>query len=352
MNPLTTSRPRIAADQWSKFAMEVLQFHEVSEADSKLVADSLVQADLWGHQSHGLLRLPWYVERLKSGAMKPVSSPETVIDTGGMLILDGKDGIGQVLTDQAGRTAAERAREHGIGAVGVRNSNHFGMAMYYTRQIAAQGCAAILTTNASPAMSPWGGREKRIGTNPWSIAAPYGGRQVALDIANTAVARGKVYLARQRGEPIPDGWALTADGATTTDAGKAVDGVILPMAGHKGYAISLMMDILTGALLGGAVGTQVHGPYEADRPSGASHLFIAIDPTALGTEAEFASQIEEIVCQVHSTPLAQGHERIFYPGEIEDEAAETAERLGGIEFPDNTWSDLAELGLQASVRLP
>ena len=126
------------------------------------------------------------------------------------LLLDGRDGIGQVLTERARRLAVDRARTHGVGVVGVRNSNHFGTAMYFTRRAARDGCVAVLTTNASPAMAPWGGREKRLGTNPWSIAAPGpDGRVVAVDIANTAVARGKIYLAKNRGEPIPETWALS-----------------------------------------------------------------------------------------------------------------------------------------------
>ena len=123
-------------------------------------------------------------------------------DAGALVLLDGRDGIGQVLTERARALAVERARTHGVGLVGVRNSNHFGTAMYFTRRAAAEGCVAMLTTNASPAMAPWGGREKVLGTNPWSIAAPGpDGRVVAVDIANTAVARGKIYLARAAASP-------------------------------------------------------------------------------------------------------------------------------------------------------
>jgi hypothetical protein len=133
--------------------------------------------------------------------------------------------------------AIARARAHGIGAVTVRNSNHFGTAMYYTRVAAHAGCIGFLSTNASPSMAPWGGRAKVVGNNPWSIAAPAGRHGVmVLDIANTGVARGKVYLARQRGERIPEGWAMDAQGKPTTDPAAAIEGIILPMAGHKGYA--------------------------------------------------------------------------------------------------------------------
>jgi LDH2 family malate/lactate/ureidoglycolate dehydrogenase len=195
---------RISPEALREFGTRVLTALGVPEDDGALVADSLVQADLWGHQSHGFLRLPWYVARLRSGVMRAVTDPAVLSDTGPLLLLDGRDGIGQVLTERARTMAIERARTHGVGVVGVRNSNHFGTAMYFTRRAAADGCVAVLTTNASPAMAPWGGREKRLGTNPWSIAAPGpDGRIVAVDIANTAVARGKIYLAKNRGEPIP-----------------------------------------------------------------------------------------------------------------------------------------------------
>lgn len=340
---------RIAPEELAPISTAVLEAHDVPTRDAELLTDSLLQADLWGHQSHGLLRLPWYVARLRSGAMKADSKPELLMDTGSLALLDGRDGIGQVTTDRARAEAVARAKEHGIGAVGVRNSNHFGTAMYFTRQAAKQGCAAILTTNASPAMAPWGGREKAIGTNPWSIAAPHGSGVVALDIANTAVARGKIYLARQEGRPIPDTWALTPDGAQTTDASLAVDGVILPMAGHKGYAISFMMDVLSGALTGSQTGKRVHGPYEADKPSGCGHLFIAIDVETMGTRADYEAHVQALIDDVQSTPLAKDAQEIFYPGEIEDRNDAANRAAGGIHLPIKTIADLRTLAQESGV---
>ena len=165
------------------FSAEVLTSLGVPDDDAALIADSLVQADLWGHQSHGVLRLPWYAARIRSGAMTARTDSAVLSDTGPLVLLDGRHGIGQVLTERARAIAVERARTHGVGAVGVRNSNHFGTAMYFTRRAAADGCVAILTTNASPAMAPWGGRAKALGTNPWSIAAPGpDGRTVAEQV--------------------------------------------------------------------------------------------------------------------------------------------------------------------------
>lgn len=347
--PAGRTLPRAAVEDLINVATKILAAHQVPASDARLVADSLVQADLWGHQSHGLLRLPWYVDRIRHGAMKAVTEPQTLIDTGALALLDGQDGIGQVLADTARTEAVTRARDHGVGVVGVRNSNHFGTAMYFTRRAAADGCVAILTTNASPAMAPWGGREKLIGTNPWSIAAPHGDGAVALDIANTAVARGKIYLAKQRGEAIPDSWALSADGDRTTDAAAAVEGVILPMAGHKGYAISFMMDILSGALTGAKSGKGVHGPYEADQPSGCGHLFIAIDVATLGSPEEYEARVEALIEDVKAVPLAQDATEIFYPGEIEDRADAVNRAAGGVLLPEKTWGDLRQLADEAGV---
>src|SRR5687768_17528954 len=344
---------RIAPEALRTFGTQVLSALGVPDADGALVADSLVQADLWGHQSHGVLRLPWYAARLRSGAMRAVADPAVLADTGPLVLLDGRDGIGQVLTEHARTLAVERARTHGVGVVGVRNSNHFGTAMYFTRRAAQDGCVAVLTTNASPAMAPWGGREKRLGTNPWSIAAPGpDGRIIAVDIANTAVARGKIYLAKNRGEPIPETWALTADGAPTTDPAEGVLGVILPMAGHKGYAITFLMDVLSGALTGSAVGTGVHGPYEADRPSGAGHLFLALDPDAFGDRAGYESRVRQLIDEVKDVPLAQGFDEVFYPGEVEDRAEAANLAAGGVLLAEQSLTDLRDLATQTGVAFP
>jgi len=226
---------RINAERLRDFATAVYAGQGVPEPDAQLLADTLVQADLWGHQSHGVLRLGWYLDRLRNGVMRAVTEPEFVVDAGAVALIDGHDGVGHVLTMLATREAIKRAKLHGIGAVGVRYSNHFGTCMYYTLTGAREGCVMLLTSNGGPAMAPWGGRRKIIGTNPWSVAAPAGRyAPFVVDMANTGVARGKIYLARQRREPIPLGWAIDAAGAPTTDPQAAIDGIILPMAEHKG----------------------------------------------------------------------------------------------------------------------
>jgi LDH2 family malate/lactate/ureidoglycolate dehydrogenase len=345
--------PAIAPEPLIGFAEAVFGAHGVPEADAHLFADSLVQADLWGHQSHGVLRLPWYAARLKSGAMIAVTEPEFVVDSGAIAVIDGHEGIGQVLADKAMAEAINRAKDHGIGAVAVRNSNHFGTIMYFTRKAAQRSCIGLASTNASPAMAPWGGREKVVGNNPWSISAP-GGRYgpVVLDIANTAVARGKLYLAKQKGEDIPEGWAMNADGQPTTDPALGIAGLILPMGEHKGYGISVMMDVLSGVLAGSNFMTGVSGPYQAEKKSGAGHLSLALDIAAFRPLAEFEADMEQLLGDLKAVPPAAGFNEVFYPGEIEA-GNDAKNRRQGLSLPENTRADLATLacvlGLEACL---
>jgi LDH2 family malate/lactate/ureidoglycolate dehydrogenase len=322
------------------FATEAFVRLGVAAEDAALVADSLVQADAWGHGSHGVMRIFWYGARLETGAMAPTARPEFVVDAGGLAVLDGHDGIGQVIAKRAMESAIERARAHGIGAVAVRNSGHFGTAMYFTRMAAAAGCIGFLSTNASPAMAPWGAREKRVGTNPWSWAAPAGSfPTMMLDVANTAVARGKLYVARQRGAAIPEGWAMDEDGRVTTDPARGIAGTILPMAGHKGYAVSVLMDVVAGVLSGSAFGGAVVGPYRADARSGVGHLAIAIDIAACRPLADFEADMEALIRDLKSTPPAPGFDEVLYPGEPEARHARGC-AAHGVALPAATVSDL------------
>lgn len=334
------------------FAAAILVAADVPADDARLVAHSLVEAERWGHASHGVLRLSWYVARIRSGVVQPRTSPETVVDRGAIAVIDGRDGVGQIITTFAAREAVRRAREHGVGVVGVRNSNHFGTAAYYTRMMAAEGCVGILTTNASPSMAPWGGRKKAIGANPWSVAAP-GGRYgtVVMDMANGNVARGKIYAAQQRGAGIPEGWALDADGRATTDPVAALAGVLLPMAGHKGYAISFVMDILSGVLTGSAFGSNVVGPQIPDRRSGAGHLAVALDIAAFMEPPIFETRVEQLIERMKAVPLADGFEEILFPGELEVRNGQRSDEEG-IEVPEKTRTELAAVAAELGVAFP
>ena len=188
-----------------------------------------------------------------------------------------------------------------------------------------------------------------MGNNPWSVAAPAGPHPpMVLDIANTVVARGKVFLARQKGLPIPAGWAINAAGEPTTDPAEALAGIILPMGEHKGYSISVALDVLSGVLTGSGFGTGVHGPYQTEHRSGCGHLMIALNIEAFLPLAEFNARMERLIAELKSVPLAKGFDEVFYPGEIEARNEERCLREG-LHLPEQTLTDLAQLAKEAGL---
>ena len=343
---------RIDADALINFCTAVYASAGVPEADARLVADTLVQADLWGHQSHGVLRLGWYLDRIRNGVMKPVATPEFVVDAGAIAVIDGHDGVGHVTTMLATHEAIKRAKAHGIGAVAVRNSNHFGTCMYYTRRVAAAGCTAMLTSNGGPAMAPWGGRKKIIGTNPFSVAAPVSADNslapFVVDMAATGVARGKIYLARNKNLPIPLGWAINQAGEPTTDPQEAIDGIILPMAEHKGYAIAAMVDMLSGVLSGSGFLSAVHSPYKTAEKSNCGHLMIAMDISKFQPLEQFHARMQAFTSEIKAVPPAKGFDEVFYPGEMENNS-DAKFRREGLLLPEDTVADLRRIAKETGL---
>lgn len=343
---------RIDASALREFATECYTALGLPRASAELVADTLVQADLWGHPSHGIMRLFWYGKRLRSGATVPDALPEAAADPGALSVMDGNDGVGQVVAKASMEQAIRAAKVHGLGAVAVRNSGHFGTAMYFTRMAAQAGCIGFISTNASPAMAPWGGREKRIGNNPFSWAAPAGrNAPMMVDLANTAVARGKLYVARNLGQKIPEGWAIDNDGRVTTDPAAGIAGTIMPMAGHKGYALTFAMDVLSGVLSGSSFAPSVVGPYMPEGRSGAGHFAMAVNIAACRPLADFEADMERLIETMKSTPCAPGVEEIFYPGEIEARHDARAREVG-LELPDEVVRELTEGAAELGLVLP
>jgi len=287
--------------------------------------------------------------------MQPVTQSELVVDSGALALIDGHDGVGQVVTMRATHEAIRRAKAHGVGVVGVRNSNHFGTCMYYTLTGARAGYVTMLTSNGGPAMAPWGGRKKIIGTNPWSVAAPAGQHPpLVMDMANTGVARGKIYLARNKHLPIPLGWAISSGGEPTTDPQEAIDGIILPMAEHKGYAIAVIVDMLSGVLTGSGFLSAVHSPYQSAEQSHCGHLVIALKIDGFQPLSEFNARMEEYIAELKSVPLATGFDEVFYPGEMEARN-DARNRAEGLQLAEDTLTDLRrvarETGLESKLLL-
>ena len=334
------------------FARSLLRGHGVPEDDAASIAGCLVHADLRGVDTHGLCRLPVYLERLRAGLINPhpTLAPRRVTPVAATL--DGQNGFGFVIGLRAMQEAIAMAREFGIGIVSVRRSTHFGMAASYALPAVEAGFMAMVFSNASPAMPPWGGKSMMLGTNPFCMAAPAGKHPpVILDMSPAVAARGKIRRAERRGEPIPLGYALDADGRPTTDPRAALaGGVVLPIGEHKGSGLSLFMDIfggvISGANFGGAVGDQ----YKAfERPQDVGHFFLAMKPNLFVSEDEYRARMDTLIERVRAAPRADGTDEILLPGEPEDRI-EAARRKAGIPYAAGEFAVLQNEANKAGVQ--
>ncbi|TWD83757.1 LDH2 family malate/lactate/ureidoglycolate dehydrogenase [Kribbella amoyensis] len=299
-------------------------------ADAAQIAHALVDAELRGVSSHGILLVPMYVERLNAGGVTRERELDVLHDAGAAIVADARGGMGQLTSPQAMGLAIERAGRYGIGLVSVRNAHHFGAASRWAMQAAEAGCLGVAMSNTTPLMPAPGGAERIVGNNPLAIAVPtQAGPEIVLDMALSAVALGKIRLAASAGRPIPDNWATDPDGVPTTDPEEAVLGMLLPAAGHKGFGLALMIDVLTGVLSGGGWGDEVRPLYrEPDRPNDCAHLFLAIDPELLGGIQQFRRRSSDLAERVRGSATAPGVDRLYLPGEIEAERARQQRRTG------------------------
>jgi LDH2 family malate/lactate/ureidoglycolate dehydrogenase len=309
-------------------------------ADAAVCAKALVDADLRGVRSHGTMRVGDYVRWIQAGQINPRPGMQVVVDSGTTAVVDGDGAMGYVSADLAMRLAISRAREHGIGAVGLRNGRHSGAMAYWAMLALEHGCIGFATTNAGMNMAPWGGKDKIVGNNPFAIAVPSRtAYPMVLDMATSVAAGGKLDMAVLRGESIPIGWALDSDGNPTTDPMEARKGSLLPVGGPKGYAMAVMLDVVAGVLTGGRFGAGLGGP-------GCGQFYLALEVERFMPLAEFLDRIDQLVDQIHASALGPGSARIFVPGEIEHEKAERSQREG---FPIEA-TLLAELESLAGQR--
>jgi LDH2 family malate/lactate/ureidoglycolate dehydrogenase len=352
--PLPTSADRVYASAVAAdaFARSLLQAHSVPPDDAATIAGCLVSADLRGVDTHGLCRLPIYLERVRAGLInpKPNLSPRRITPVAAAL--DGENGFGFVIGMRAMAEAIAMARDYGIGIVAARRSTHFGMAASYALPAVEAGLMAMVFSNASRAMPPWGGRAMLLGTNPFCMAAPAGKyRPVILDMSPAVAARGKIRRAERRGEKIPLGYALDAEGRPTTDPKAALaGGVVLPIGGHKGSGLSMFMDIFGGVISGANFGGDVADQYKAfDRPQDVGHFFLAMKPDLFITEAEYRARIDTLIERMRAAPTAEGFGEILVPGEPEDRH-EAERRKSGIPYAASEVAALQDEAKRAGVQ--
>ncbi|WP_114966743.1 Ldh family oxidoreductase [Alkalilacustris brevis] len=306
----------------------ILGQYGVPEPDVATTAHCLVRADLRGVDTHGITRMPGYLERLDLGLIDPAPQLEPERVAPAVARLDGKNGLGFVVASRAVDEALAIAEESGVGLVGVVNSTHFGMAANYLLQAAERGYASLIFTNASPAMPPWGGRAALIGTSPFGAGFPAGagGVPFILDMSPAVAARGKIRRALREGRSIPEGWALDENGRPTTDPEAALRGVVMPMGGPKGSGLSMLMDILCGVFTGAAFAGEVGDQYKVfDRPQWVGHFMLAIRPDLFLAREAISARMDAFVDRMKANPLADGFDEVMIAGE--PEARLEAQRL-------------------------
>ena len=320
MKTLENGDYRIDAARLEALVSSMLAKVGVPGDDAALVARSLIGADLRGMNSHGILRLPIYIDRLRDGGFKPDRQGKVVRETKGTVLIDGEDGLGAALSCRAMDAAIGRARECGIGAAGLFNSNHNGEGAFYAQRAIAADMIGIATTTGSPIMPAWGGKTKITGPLPITVGVPAGQElPVLLDAALGMSSRGKILYYAEKKIPLPDGWLVDADGRPTND-GEHVrqGGWILPIGGHKGWGLIAIMEILAGVLTGGALGQDIAELFgDTSKAQKNGQFFIAIDVEAfMGIDA-FKARMDDYIRMVKASELADGFEEIVMPGEIE-----------------------------------
>ena len=329
-----------------------------SSEDARAIADVLMQADLFGIESHGAQRLMYYHRNIRSGSVNVSAKPEVLRETPVSALIDGHFGMGTLVAQFAMRMAIEKAKQSGVGMAVVRDSSHYGIAGYYTLMAEREGLAAFSMTNTGPIMVPTFGREMMLGTNPMAFCMPADPVPFWFDASTTVVTLGKVEVCQKRGRPMPQGWTIGPDGAPCTDAPRmnasilaGERGGILPLGGegethggHKGYGLGIMVEALTGVLAQGMTSPQMCGAH-GDHTC---HFLLACDPAMFGDPADIRARMSAYLAALRASEKMPGCARIYTPGEKAFEAM--ARRLReGVPVEENTLAEVRQIAGELGV---
>ncbi|MET3927448.1 L-2-hydroxycarboxylate dehydrogenase (NAD+) [Devosia sp. 2618] len=316
--------------------MSALRAHGVPEAFAKLQVELLVEAELRGRASHGLLRLSRICERIDNRVINPVTSGAHDW-RGAFLSVDGEAGLGPVVAHSAIGALRDKVRETGIAVGAIANSNHIGMLAFYAEQIASAGLVAIVLSTSEALVHPYRGRKAMLGTNPIAIGVPTAGLPFVLDMATSLVSMGQIHHYANRGQALPPGWAVDADGNPTTDAAAAKSGAIAPFGEAKGYALGLAFEVLVVALTASAIGRNVVGTLDSTALCNKGDVVIVIDPALQpGTAHIISTYLNDIRAS------GSADSPVLVPG---DRALAVRERslANGVELPDALWARILDL---------
>ncbi|CAM3788512.1 Ldh family oxidoreductase [Polynucleobacter brandtiae] len=300
------------------FIADAFQAVNVPRADARVVAKLMVQSDLAGADGHGLFRLPAYIKRIRAGGINLQPNIHIERDQGATALVNGDNALGHLVMNKAVEIALEKVKKHSVCWVGSHYGNHSGAASVYVRKLAEQGYIGIyMAVGNANHMAPWGGIDLLLSTNPIAIAVPSGNSpMVLLDIATTVAAYGKVKLAAQKGESIPEGWMIDRKGQALTDPQKSGEGSLLPIGGYKGYGLAVMIGLLAGTLNNAAVGKDtVDFNAHHDLITNTGQTIIAVDPTAFGDQEQFIQRVVTLVEDLKNSSKLPGVNQIRVPGE-------------------------------------
>jgi len=300
----------------TSFCQNTLESSGVPRADAEVAADVIIQAERFGVASHGLVRLPHYVNRIELGSINPRPRLKIVKKGQCTALVDGDNGLGHVVGHFAMREAIELAR-HGASFVGAIHSSHFGIAGYYALMAVRANMIGLAFTHADVRLAPYGGTEAKLGSNPFAFAAPCDGpHPILLDVSTSIVSLGKIIIARERNENIPPDWALDSSGHPTTNPHEAR--VLLPFGGHKGYGLALFVELLCAILTGAPFGTHISSMYvDLTKPRNLGHLFAALRADSFVELSEFKRRAKELADEMRATTPATGFKEVLVPGDIE-----------------------------------
>jgi uncharacterized oxidoreductase len=346
----TSPMPRIQPAELLAFTREVIAALGTPPEAAAEVADHLVGANLAGHDSHGVIRLPQYAEHVRAGKVQPGERPAVVCEASSTALVDGHWTWGQVTAGLVTRLAVAKARARGTAVVAARACYHIGRAGVYALQAAKEGCIALLYANAHGVarVAPWGGTDAKLATNPIAAAVPTRTSPILVDITTSVVAEGKVRLARNSGKPIPEGWVLDRDGRPSTQPADLYEGgTLLPLGGregHKGYGLSVICDLLGGMLTGAGAG------FLTTTVGNGIYLHVT-DPEAFDTSSAFLDRVDEYVHYLKSSARKPGVDEILLPGEPELRG-EARRRAEGLEIDATTWKQVSDLARSLGLHPP
>jgi len=333
--PLETSIV-ISSEDERKLIVYVLSKLGANQKECSIQADVLTEADLRGHHSHGLQRLPVLAARIKKRLIRVNIEPEYIWTADSVLSVDGKDGLGPFVAETALERAKSALEQRGIVAVAIRNSSHIGMIGYYCEKRALEGLICLAMTESEALVHPHCGRKALVGTNPIAIGIPSRPTPFVFDMATSSSAIGKIYASKHRGEPIPPGWAIDAEGKPTTDPDAALKGSLTPAAGAKGYGLGISIGILAGLLPGSEIGRLVLGTLDTEFRCTKGDFFLLMNPGAFAGGPTLSSRVASYHDELRHSPPQKGSQSVIVPGDRARQMRE--ERLrSGIPLPKEVW---------------